>query len=171
MQDWWIISRVCVIVQMLITCFMQVRPSLRPSVRLSVRPSICLSVRLSVHPSVRLSVCPSVRPSVCPPVRPSVCPSVRLSVRPSVCLSVRPSVCLSVCLSACISAAPTGQISVKFDHGYFFIEICWEIPNLVIIGQKIWHFTCRPKYAFFPPTILNRHKGALYGWSGIRMLQ
>jgi len=44
-------------------------------------------------------------------------------------MSVRPS---------CMDAAPTGQISMKFD---MFMKICRKNPNLVKIGQK-----CRALY-------------------------
>jgi hypothetical protein len=41
-----------------------------------------------------------------------------------------------VCPSACIRAILTGRIFVKF-HILDFTEICWQMPILVKIGQKI----------------------------------
>jgi hypothetical protein len=44
---------------------------------------------------------------------------------------------LSIRLYAFISRAPTGQICMKFDIGYFgdFMKICWENPNLVSLAK------------------------------------
>jgi hypothetical protein len=62
-------------------------------------------------------------------------------VRPSVCLSAS----LSVLVLAYINAAPTGQISLKFDIEEFYKNLSQKIQICVKLYGNVRQFSRRPK--------------------------
>ena len=51
------------------------------------------------------------------------------------------------------------------------MKMCQENPDLLQLGQNIWHFTWRPKKVVLCPVTLKRHKSSLEEWNGIRLLE
>jgi len=79
-----------------------------------------------------------------------------------------PSSCLF--LSVWIRAAPTGRISLKFYIGYFYENLSRK-SRFIKVGQKMGHFTRRPKCVLSFSAVLCRHKSALFQWDSIRLLE
>ena len=69
---------------------------------------------------------------------------------------------MSVRLSARISAAPTRQISVKFDIGGLY-ENVWKLQNWLITGKNTTRFKWRPKYVLSLPSTLNHGRNSSVG--------